>query len=94
MNKKTKIYYSILFLILGIKIVTTIFSNGLSVHHGKKISQLQIQKHNLTQQQLRLNAELSNKTSLLKISENYDTSEYINISKPLVLNPTTAVASN
>ena len=94
MNNKTKAYYTILFLVLGIKVVTTIFSNGLSVHHGKKIAQLQIQKNNLLQQQMILSAELSNKSSLAQVTETYDLSNYITISNPVVLNSTTTVASN
>ena len=94
MNKKTKAYYTILFLVLGIKVVATIFRNGLSVHHGKKIAQLQIQKTNLLQQQMVLSGELSNKSSLAQVTENYDLSNYITISNPVVLNTTTTVASN
>lgn len=94
MNNKTKAYYTILFLVLGIKVVTTIFSNGLSVHHGKKIAQLQIQKSNLLQQQMVLSAELSNKSSLAQVTQNYDLSNFVTISNPVVLNTTTTVASN
>ena len=94
MNNKTKAYYAVLFLVLGIKVVTTIFSNGLSVHHGKKIAQLQIQKNNLLQQQMLLSGELSNKSSLAQVTQNYDLSEYVTISNPVVLNTTTTVASN
>jgi hypothetical protein len=94
MNNKTKIYYTILFLVLGIKVVTTLFSNGLTVHHGKKISQLQIQKSNLLQQQMVLSGELSSKSSLAQVTENYDISKFITISNPIILNTTTSVASN
>jgi len=94
MNKnKTKIYYTILLLVLGIKVVSTVFSNGLSVHHGKKIAQLQVQKNNLLEQQMRLNSELSGKASLLEITQEFDTSEYIAISNPIILTSSIAVAS-
>lgn len=92
-NNKTKIYYTILLLVLGVKVVATIFSNGLSVHHGKKIAQLQVQKDNLLQQQLKLNSELSSKSSLAQITENYDTSNFIAISNPIVISNNSSVAS-
>jgi hypothetical protein len=94
MNNKIKIFYITLLFILSIKVVTTLFSNGLSVHHGKKIAQLQVQKSNLLQQQMVLNGELSTKSSLASITDNYDVSEFIAISNPLILNTTTTVASN
>lgn len=94
MNKKTKIYYTLLLLVLGVKVVTTIFSNGLSVHHGKKIAQLQVQKDNLQQQQIRLSGELSNKSSISYVSSVYDLSEFITITKPIILITSSAVASN
>lgn len=90
----TKIYYTILLLVLGVKIIATIFNNGLGVHHGKKIAQLQIQKDNLLQQQLRLSAELSTKASLAQIREEYDVSHFVVISQPLVINSSSTVASN
>ena len=90
----TKIYYAILLTILGIKIITTIFSNGLSVHHGKKISQLQIQKTNLQQQELRLRSELSHKSSISQITTQINISEFIAVSNPIVLSSATTVASN
>ena len=94
-NTKTiKFYYTILLLVLGLKVVATIFSTGLAVHHGKKIAQLQVQKDNLLQQQLKLSGELSEKTSLSYITADYDTSGFIAISKPIVLGATTTVASN
>jgi len=93
-TKAIKLYYTILLLVLGAKVVTTIFSNGMAVHHGKKIAQLQLQKNNLLQQEMRLSSELSNKTSLAQISSEYDLSEYVAISHPLALSASTAVASN
>ena len=93
-NNKIKLYYLTILFILGIKVVATIFSNGMSVHHGKKIAQLQTQKDNLLQQQLRLSAELSNKSSLAQITQQYDLSEYVAISNPLVISAATTVASN
>lgn len=93
-TKTIKLYYTILLLVLGVKIVATIFSNGLSVHHGKKLAQLQVQKNNLLQQQLKLSSEFSHKASLAQISGEYDLSEYIPITKPLVLGSATTVASN
>ncbi len=93
-NNKIKFYYTILLLVLGIKVVATIFSSGLSVHHGKKIAHLQVQKNNLLEQQMRLSNELSDKSSLASIITEYDVSNYIAISKPLVLNSSTTVASN
>lgn len=94
-NTRTiKLYYTILLLVLGIKVVATIFSNGLSVHHGKKIAQLQLQKNNLLQQQLRLSGELSERSSLAQLSTQYDLSGYVPITKPLVLTTATTVASN
>lgn len=92
-NNKTKIYYTILLLVLGVKVVTTIFSNGLSVHHGKKIAQLQVQKNNLLEQQMRLNSELSSKSSLAHITKDYDVSSFVSIANPLVLTTSTSVAS-
>lgn len=94
MNNKTKIYYTILLLVLGVKVVATIFSNGLSVHHGKKIAQLQVQKENLQQQQIKLSEEFSYKSSLTYVSGKYDLSEYTPISKPIILITSSAVASN
>lgn len=94
MNNKTKAYYTVLLLVLGIKVISTVFSNGLSVHHGKKIAQLQIQKNNVLQQQMLLSGELSSKSSLAQITENYDISEFVTISNPIVLNNSTTVASN
>lgn len=93
-NKKIKIYYTLLLLVVGIKVVTTIFNGGLSVHHGKKIAQLQIQKNNLLEQQMRLENEYSNKSSLASIITQHDISNYITISQPLVLHNSSAVASN
>lgn len=93
-NNKIKIYYTILLLILGIKVVATIFSSGLSVHHGKKIAQLQVQKNNLLEQQMRLNSDFSNRSSLASIASEHDISKYISISKPLIINSSTTVASN
>jgi hypothetical protein len=93
-NKNIKIYYTILLLVLGVKVAATIFSGGLSVHHGKKIAQLQVQKNNLLEQQMRLNSDFSNKSSLSSIATEYDLANYISISKPLVLNSSTTVASN
>lgn len=93
-NNKIKFYYAILLLVLGIKVVATIFSSGLSVHHGKKIAQLQLQKNNLLEQQLRLNSDFSNKSSLATIVTQHDVSRYISISKSLIINSSTTVASN
>lgn len=94
MNNKVKLYYLLLASIIGIKIVATIFSNGMSVHHGKKIAQLQVQKNNLIQQHMLLNSELSNKSSLGNIIEEYDILGYVAISKPIVINASNTVASN
>ncbi len=93
-NTKINIYYSILLLVLGLKVVATIFSNGLSVHHGKKIAQLQVQKSNLLQQEMKLNSELSSRSSLAQITDTYDISGYVAISNPVILNSITTVASN
>ena len=93
-NKNIKIYYALLLLVLGLKVVATIFNSGLSVHHGKKIAQLQVQKNNLLEQQMRLNSDFSNKSSLASIITQHDISSYVAISKPLVLNSSTTVASN
>jgi len=93
-NTKVKIYYTILLLVLGIKVVTTIFTNGLTVHHGKKVAQLQVQKNNLLQQELRLSSELSHRSSLAQISENYDISEYKVITNPIIISNSNTVASN
>lgn len=93
-TKTIKLYYTILLLVLGVKVVATIFSNGLSVHHGKKIAQLQLQKNNLLQQQMRLSSELSQKSSLTQLDTQYDLSGYVPITKPLVLTAATTVASN
>ena len=93
-NKKVKLYYIVLFLVLGVKVIATIFSNGLGVHHGKKIAHLQVQKDNLLQQQLKLTAELSSRSSLAQITQEYDLSGFTTISKPLVINSSSTVASN
>lgn len=94
MNNKVKLYYLLLASVIGVKIVATIFSSGMSVHHGKKIAQLQVQKNNLLQQHMLLNSELSNKGSLANIVTEYDVSGYVAISKPIVINTLNTVASN
>lgn len=95
-NKQSiiKLYYLVLILALVTKVGATIFSNGLAVHHGKKIAQLQIQKNNLTSQQVKLTSQLSEKTSIASISQTYDLSSYTQISNPVLLTNNTTVASN
>ena len=94
MNKTLKLYYILLILVIGAKVVGTVVSNGLLVHHGKKIAQLQVQKNNLNQQQLVLQSELAHTTSLATIAANSDISEYVQITQPIVIRPATTVASN
>lgn len=93
-NKSVKLYYTILIAVIAVKVVATIFTNGLAVHHGKKVAQLQIQKTNLHEQQLRLNSELSARSSLTQIAQTYDVSEYTPITSPIVLTAGSTVASN
>ena len=93
-NNTIKIYYIILVLVITIKVVTTIFTNGLAVHHGKKVAQLEIQRNNLQIQQLKLNRELSSKSSLATVTNTFDTSEFTAISNPIIIKNSTTVASN
>lgn len=93
-SNKIKFYYTVLLLVLGLKVITTIFTGGLSVHHGKKITQLQVQKNNLLEQQMRLNSEYSNKSSIASIISEHDVSNYVSISKPLIVHSSSTVASN
>ena len=93
-SKTVTIYYTALVLLLTIKVVTTIFTNGLAVHHGKKIAQLQLQKDNLQAQQIKLNSELSQRSSLTQITTHFDLSGYITINNPIIITNSLAVASN
>jgi len=93
-NKTVSIYYTTLVLLLAIKVVTTIFTNGLAVHHGKKIAQLQLQKNNLQEQQIKLHSELSQRSSLAQITTQFDVSEFTTITNPIIIANSQAVASN
>lgn len=94
MNKnKVKFYYILLASIIGVKVVATIFSGGLSVHHGKKISQLTLQKNNLLQQELSLTTQLSSKSSLAGLINEEDLTEYQIILNPTAISMNSSVAS-
>lgn len=90
----TKLYYIAIILILLSKVGLTLFSNGLAVHHGKKIAHLQVQRNNLLTQQLKLTSELSEKSSIASISEVISLEEYSPISKPIIISQIDSVASN
>ncbi len=93
-NKAVKIYYLAIVLLLTVKVGTTIFTNGLAVHHGKKVAQLQLQSTNLQAQQIRLSSELSQKSSLSQVTKKFDTSNFTAIRNPIVIANSQAVASN
>jgi len=89
---KTKLYYITLISILGVKIIMTIFQVGLSVNHGVKIAQLKLQKNNLMQEQLRLTTQLSQKSSLTKIIDDQDLTQYHGIGDTIVVTVNNEVA--
>lgn len=90
---KTKIYYALLTTIVGLNIVMTIFQGGLSTHHSTKIAQLKLQKNNLLQQQLKLSAELSQKSSLSQIINQEDLGQFQVIGKTIIITSNQEVAS-
>ena len=90
---KTKTYYIILATIVGLKIVTTVFQGGLSAHHGTKIAQLKLQKNNLAQEQLRLTSKLSQKSSISRVIENQDLTQFHGIGNTITITANNKVAS-
>lgn len=78
---------------LGTKIVMTIFQGGLSANHGTKIAQLKMQKNNLMQQQLRLSAQLSQKTAISQVISDQDLDQFHTISDTIVITINNEVAS-
>lgn len=93
MTNKTKLYYITILTILGIKIVATIFQGGLSTHHGVKIAQLKLQKNNLMQEQIRLSAKLSQKSSISQVIDDQDLTQFHSIGDTISISTNNEVAS-
>lgn len=92
MNKKIVMYYTILLVILGLQVVTTVVQASQVVSHGKKVAQVETQIQDLTQEKNRLVSAIAKESSLLSVSTSQNLHSFVEIASPLILTNNTTVA--
>jgi len=89
--KKTAIYYTVLMSIVAIQFIWTVVNKSVAVQQSSQLVEYQKELSQLEKEQSDLVTQLATKTSLALITP--ETSGYIPISKPIVVQSPTLVAA-
>ncbi|MFH2118199.1 MAG: hypothetical protein ABII10_00455 [Candidatus Paceibacterota bacterium] len=92
MKKIIKFYYLILILVIASQAIYTVYRLSGTVGQGKKLSQLQQQQIIFEENLQILQEERASQFSLTKLAET-QTTGYLAIGKPIILNTAESVAS-